>query len=118
MTKKEEVEEDTKVEENNTKEINLKENFLPMLSVDEKSIGMSTAVDKKIVYASRDKNEFFAYCQGDNFGEEYMVRINYNKDYVVNKISCTCGCMQDDGYCKHVAATLMYIDKTKEFKEE
>ena len=48
MTKKEEVEEDTKVEENNTKEINLKENFLPMLSLDEKSIGMSTAVDKKI----------------------------------------------------------------------
>ena len=44
--------------------------------------------------------------------------LNYNKDYVVNKISCTCGCMQDDGYCKHVAATLMYIDKTKEFKEE
>ena len=69
------------------------------------------------MYASRDKNEFFAYCQGDNFGEEYMVRIKYNKDYVVNKISCTCGCMQDDGYCKHVAATLMYIDKTKEFKE-
>ena len=42
MVKKEEVEEDTKVEENNTKEINLKENFLPMLSLDEKSIGMST----------------------------------------------------------------------------
>ena len=118
-TKEEESEEDTEDEEENTsKEINLKENFLPRLSLDEKSIGMSTAVDEKIVYASRDKNEFFAYCQGDNFGEEYMVRINYNKDYVVNKISCTCGCLQDDGYCKHVAATLMYIDKTKEFKEE
>ena len=86
-TKEEEVEEDTKVEEeNNTREINLNENFLPMLSLDEKSIGMSTAVDKKIVYASRDKNEFFAYCQGDNFGEEYMVRIKYNKDYVLSNI--------------------------------
>lgn len=73
--------------------------------------GVYLVSNGKVIYIKRIENNLTAWCQGDEFGKEYMVKIKGDKDANIIETFCTCGKSQPQNYCKHITATLIYQNK-------
>lgn len=78
--------------------------------------GVYLVSNGKVIYIKRVENNLTAWCQGDEFGKEYMVKIKGDKDANIIETFCTCGKSQPQNYCKHIAATLIYQNKLNKSK--
>lgn len=106
-----------KVEEKNLEKeaesttINLNNIVLKGSDFDTWRKGVYLVSNGKVIYIKRVENNLTAWCQGDEFGKEYMVKIKGDKDANIIETFCTCGKSQPQNYCKHITATLIYQNK-------
>lgn len=80
--------------------------------------GLNILNSKKVIYIKREKNNVISWCQGDEFGKEYIVRLKGDENDDLIDSSCTCGKNSANEFCKHVCATLLYISKLNDMKNE
>lgn len=75
----------------------------------------------KVIYFKRMKNNVTAWCQGEKFGKEYIVRLRGDRTGKLVEATCTCGKndpKDKNNYCKHVAGTLIYLSKINDEKNK
>lgn len=95
-----------------TRVINLNENNIDELSLKEYQDGIYGCTHNKLLYLKKLNNELFAYCQGDNFEEEYTVKLKTDDNGILTKATCTCRkSKKDDNFCKHISTVLVKINK-------
>ena len=103
-----------KIEYEEYNRINLNGYILSKLDMYIGEIGVNTYLSKKVIYFKRIKNDVTAWCQGEEFGKEYVVRLKGDENAYLVEATCTCGKndpKDKNHYCKHVAATLIYQSK-------
>lgn len=99
--------------------INLNGYILNKLSLDMAATGVDTNMSGRVIYFKRMNNDITAWCQGEAFGKEYIVKLKGDSIGDLIETSCTCGennPKDKDFYCKHVAATLIHLSKENDKK--
>lgn len=83
--------------------------------------GVNAYLSGKVIFFKRIKNRVTAWCQGEEFGKEYVVRLIGDKKAKLIETTCTCGknnSKDKSHYCKHVAATLIYLSKINDSRKK
>lgn len=110
------VEERNLEKESESTTINLNNIILKGSDYDTWRKGVYLVSNGKVIYIKRVENNLTAWCQGDEFGKEYMVKIKGDQDANIIETFCTCGKAQPKNYCKHIAAALIYQNKLNKSK--
>lgn len=110
------VEERNLEKESESTTINLNNIILKGSDYDTWRKGVYLVSNGKVIYIKRVENNLTAWCQGDEFGKEYMVKIKGDQDANIIETFCTCGKAQQKNYCKHIAAALIYQNKLNKSK--
>ena len=115
----EEIKDEIDYKEHNR--INLNEHILSKVDLYVGEKGVNAVISGKVIYFKRINNNITAWCQGEEFGKEYIVRLNGDENAYLIETSCTCGKnnpKDKDHYCKHVAAALIYLSKINDKNSE
>ena len=88
------------------------------LSIDESIDAYKVLDSNKLLYFDKMDDEYYAFIQGSRFGEEYIVKLKYDKDYKLIDTICNCGNNKNDRFCKHVSALLMQLGRINKLREE